>query len=94
MNGFGQELSFTGQTHLVEFVENILFEPLHFRRHFIFRGDVEVHVDRRPQVFENFDRGIGQRVNFILREVKTAQTLPGQEPVGHQANPQTQGDCD
>ena len=72
MHGFGQELALTRQAHLVEFVENVLFEPLHFGGHFIFRGDIEMHVDRRPQVFENFDRGVGQGVNFILREVKTA----------------------
>ena len=94
MNGFGEELSLTRQTHLVEFIENVLFEPLHFRRHFIFRGDVEIDVHRRPQVFENFDGGVGQGINFILREVKAAQTLPRKEPVGDQANAQTQGDRD
>ena len=94
MNGLGEELSLTRQAHLVEFIENVLFEPLHFRGHFILRGDVEIHVDRRPQIFENFDGGVGQGVNFILREVKAAQTLPREEPVGDQANSQTQGDRD
>src|SRR4029450_8862274 len=93
MNGLGKELALTRQTHLVEFIENILFEPLHFRRHFVLWGDVEIHVDRRPQVFENFNGGVGQGVNLILCEVKAAETLPSEEPVGDEANAQTQDDC-
>src|SRR5215510_15217373 len=94
MTGLGEELSLTRQTHLVEFIENVLFEPLHFRGHFGLWGDVEIHVDRRPQVFENLNGGVGQGVNFILCEVEAAETLPREEPVGDEANAQTQGDRD
>src|SRR5262245_7349478 len=94
MNGLGEELSLARQTHLVEFIENVLLEPLHFRGLVVRWGDVEIHVHRRPQVFENFNGGVGQGVNFILGEVKAAETLRREEPVGDEANAQTQGDRD
>ena len=93
MDGFRKQLPLTGQAHLIEFVQDVLFETLHFGGHFVFGRDVEIDVYRCLQVAQNFYRRLRERVDLILREVKTAQTLPGQEPVSNQANTQTQGDC-
>src|SRR5262249_45642572 len=91
MNDLGEQLPLTGQAHLVEFVEDVLFETLHFSGHFVFGSNVEVDVDRDAQVAQNFYGGLGQRIDFILCEIKTAQILPGQEPVGDQADTQAEG---
>src|SRR5262249_28147363 len=92
MDSLGKQLPLTGQAHLVEFVEDVLFEALHFSGHFLFGRDIEIDVYRCLQVAQNFYRSLRERVDLILCEVKTAQTLPSQEPVSHQANTQTQGD--
>ena len=90
VNGTHHQIAAAGQPHFFQFVQHVALQVTHFGRHLVTRRDVQFDLHRHVQVSQDIHRGVGKRVQLVLRQVEAPDMLAGKNPVERQPDAQAQ----